>query len=216
MLFLNWNSYFSASSLILGLAFILPQVAAQNPTAVISLIVDPAYSSAYPCVQTCLFYNGGATVANNAPEVQDIGRAVGCGPYAKNDCYCAKALSSSATVYISSFVSAYCEPTQTNALEQALSIYGKYCSTANTGADALPTASTTFETGLKTVTVATNGPTASTVDTSGLSEASKVALGVGLGLGMAVLIFLFSIFFCLWRRGKRGELRPNGAGGGKK
>ncbi|KAF3928178.1 hypothetical protein AA313_de0205692 [Arthrobotrys entomopaga] len=210
----SWNSYFSVSSLILGHALILPQVAAQNPTVVISVGQDPAYSSAFPCVQTCLFNNGLGTGANTA-TLQDLGRGIGCGPYAPNGCYCAKALSSSATVYISSFVSAFCEPTQTNALEQALSIYGKYCSTANTGSDILPSSTTTMQTGTRSVTVSTNGPTGSTEDGSGLSQASKVALGVGLGLGMAVLIFLASIFFCLWRRGRRGDQSPSG-GGGKK
>ncbi|EPS35613.1 hypothetical protein H072_10987 [Dactylellina haptotyla CBS 200.50] len=220
MLLPSWNSLLTTGSLVLGLALVIPQVAAQEPTAVVSLVFDSDWESALPCVQTCLFYNGGFGRGGDSPQIQDVGKAIGCGRYAKNNCFCAKALASSATSYISSFVTANCEPTQTGALAQALSLYGRYCSTANTGADALPqstgasaTDTGTFVPDQSDPAAADNGPAFS--DT-GLSGASKVALGVGLGLGLSVLIFLLSIFFCLWRRGRRGDQGTPTGGGSKK
>lgn len=222
MLSPSWNSLFAAGSLVLGLVIFTPQAVAQSPTAVVSLIDDKDWQNANTCIQSCLWYNGGSGRGGASPDAEDLGKAIGCGQGATNGCYCATSLAASATNFISSYISNSCAPTDTVQLSDALSIYNRYCGTANALAqDAATTLLTTtkdlsssnsnsatptdgYRTGIVYADPST--PTSKqqvAFSDPGLSAASKVALGVGLGLGLAVVLFLCSIFFCLWRKGRR-------------
>ncbi|KAJ6260620.1 hypothetical protein Dda_4846 [Drechslerella dactyloides] len=110
----------------------------QVPTAVVSVVSDSDYATARPCIQTCIWYNGGLGRGGNS-GFQDVGKALGCGQMPINACYCSDRLTASATSYFSVCISSLCTAATDPAdLSSALSIYGRYCSTAGV-VEAAPT-----------------------------------------------------------------------------
>ncbi|KAK6519290.1 hypothetical protein TWF281_003125 [Arthrobotrys megalospora] len=209
MLLPTWNVLVTTgSSLVLGFALFIPHTTAQAPTAVVNVVFDQGYRDGSQCVQSCLWYNGGFGRGGDDPEFQDLAMGLGCGRYAKNECYCEPTAAATATRFISSFVK-NCQTTSAADLSSALSIYRRYCLQVNavraeqstlgpTPGQTSPDMSHTTYTGKPD---SKDDPEA--YSESGLSQAARIALGLGLGLGLTVLLFLAGIFFCLWRRGRR-------------
>ncbi|KAF3920012.1 hypothetical protein ABW21_db0202439 [Orbilia brochopaga] len=115
----------------LALTFLLHAsgTAAQSETAVASIVSDSDYMTARPCIQTCIWYNGGLGRGGNS-GFQDVGKALGCGQNPINACYCSDRLTATATSYFSQCISSLCTAiTDPADLSSALSIYGRYCST---------------------------------------------------------------------------------------
>ncbi|KAK6330107.1 hypothetical protein TWF718_003535 [Orbilia javanica] len=223
--------------LTLTAIFLTSRSSAQVPTAGVSIVSDSDYETARPCIQTCIWYNGGLGRGGNS-GFDDVGKALGCGQSPINACYCSERLTASATSYFSTCISRLCTAiTDPADLSSALSIYGRYCGTANQVSAAIATGGTPSGAS-GTSTSATSGPspsqnpastnagsstsatggagsqsTAPTSSSSGLSTTSKIALGVGLGIGIPVLILLIAILVLLLRRsGGKGD--SNGGIGG--
>ncbi|KAF3935196.1 hypothetical protein ABW20_dc0110386 [Dactylellina cionopaga] len=138
--------------LALALICLVSHVTAQVPTAVVSIVSDSDYVTARPCIQTCIWYNGGLGRGGNS-GFNDVGKGIGCGQNPINACYCSERLTSSATSYFSGCIRSLCTAVTDPAdLSSALSIYGRYCGTAND----LANAQTTTAAGSSS-TVATSG-----------------------------------------------------------
>ncbi|KAK6537324.1 hypothetical protein TWF694_011514 [Orbilia ellipsospora] len=133
-----------SSSLALLLPLFLSLISpstAQVPTAVVSIVSDGDYVTARPCIQTCLWYNGGLGRGGNS-GFNDVGKALGCGQNPINACYCSSRLTASATSYFTTCISSLCTAeTDPADLSSALSIYGRYCGTANEAQAAATTTS---------------------------------------------------------------------------
>ncbi|KAF3941518.1 hypothetical protein ABW19_dt0201719 [Dactylella cylindrospora] len=124
---------------LFALSLLIPIITAQIPTAVVSIVSDPDYVTARPCIQHCVWYNGGLGRGGNS-GFDDVGKALGCGQFPINACYCSSRLTSSATSYFTTCISQYCTVTDPADLSTALSLYGRYCATANV-AEAVTTSS---------------------------------------------------------------------------
>ncbi|KAK6358013.1 hypothetical protein TWF730_007367 [Orbilia blumenaviensis] len=221
----------------LTLALLTIQSSAQIPTAGVSIVSDSDYQTARPCIQSCIWYNGGLGRGGNS-GFDDVGKGLGCGQSPINACYCSERLTASATSYFSGCISRLCTAVTDPAdLSSALSIYGRYCATANEvsaavttggstsgGSGASPSATsgsspsqTPASTNTGSSTTAPGGAgsqsTAPTSSSSGLSTTSKIALGVGLGVGIPLLVLLAVIVFLLLRKGG-GKGHSNGGLGG--
>ncbi|KAF3282306.1 hypothetical protein TWF173_007176 [Orbilia oligospora] len=195
MLLSTWNAFVTAgSSLVLGFTLLIPHTNAQAPTAVVNVVFDQDYRDGSQCVQSALWYNGGFGRGGDDPEFKDLGIELGCGRYAKNECYCEPKAVATATNFISSFVQS-CQTTSAADLSSAMSIYRRYCSQVNVVR--------AQQTTMATLSSRDNAEPSTVYADSGLSQAAKIALGLGLGLGLTVLLFLAGIFFCLWKRGRR-------------
>ncbi|KAK6495013.1 hypothetical protein TWF481_003041 [Arthrobotrys musiformis] len=227
-----FGSIFNTNYLILPLLLSLTQSNAQVPTAGVSIVSDSDYETARPCIQTCLWYNGGLGRGGNS-GFEDVGKALGCGQSPINACYCSARLTASATSYFSTCITNLCTAiTDPADLSSALSIYGRYCSTANqiSAAVTTTTENSPSSTNSGTSPSATSEPSQSTNAASksgdsstnatsgsgsqatgqsasgGLTTTSKIALGVGLGVGIPLLIMLAAILIILVRRnGSKGD-----------
>ncbi|KAK6497321.1 hypothetical protein TWF506_004794 [Arthrobotrys conoides] len=235
--FATMPSIFTACYFNLALVIFVARSYAQVPTAGVSIVSDSDYETARPCIQTCLWYNGGLGRGGNS-GFDDVGKALGCGQSPINACYCSDRLTASATSYFSSCISDLCTAiTDPADLSSALSIYGRYCSTANQVSAVVTSGSSNPSAGSGTTSSATSGPsppqtpaststgppTSATAEnksqsteptsSSGLTTTSKIALGVGLGIGIPLLIMFAAILVVLLRRG-RGKGDTNGGLGG--
>ncbi|KAF3283378.1 hypothetical protein TWF970_001359 [Orbilia oligospora] len=230
-------SKFPMVYLSLSLFFLAARSGAQVPTAGVSIVSDSDYETARPCIQTCLWYNGGLGRGGNS-GFEDVGKALGCGQSPINACYCSDRLTASATSYFSTCISDLCTAiTDPADLSSALSIYGRYCSTANQ-VSAVVTSARNPSAGLETSSSATSGPsqpqnpaststnspasataenksqsTGQNASNNGLTTTSKIALGVGLGIGIPLLAIFAAILIILLRRGRgKGDINA-GLGG---
>ncbi|KAF3083644.1 hypothetical protein TWF569_008830 [Orbilia oligospora] len=230
-------STFPMGYLSLLLFFLVARSGAQVPTAGVSIVSDSDYETARPCIQTCLWYNGGLGRGGNS-GFEDVGKALGCGQSPINACYCSDRLTASATSYFSTCISDLCTAiTDPADLSSALSIYGRYCSTANQ-VSAVATSARNPSTGLETsssgtsgpsqsqdpASTSTNSPTSATAENksqsteqnasnNGLTTTSKIALSVGLGIGIPLLAIFAAILIILLRRGRDKRDINAGLGG---
>ncbi|KAF3170849.1 hypothetical protein TWF751_006675 [Orbilia oligospora] len=230
-------STFPMGYLSLLLFFLVARSGAQVPTAGVSIVSDSDYETARPCIQTCLWYNGGLGRGGNS-GFEDVDKALGCGQSPINACYCSDRLTASATSYFSTCISDLCTAiTDPADLSSVLSIYGRYCSTANQ-VSAVATSARNPSTGLETsslgtsgpsqsqnpASTSTNSPTSATAENksqsteqnasnNGLTTTSKIALGVGLGIGIPLLAIFAAILIILLRRGRDKRDINAGLGG---
>ncbi|EPS41140.1 hypothetical protein H072_4941 [Dactylellina haptotyla CBS 200.50] len=205
----------------LVVAFFTSQSSAQGAiTAGVSIVSDSDYMTARPCIQTCIWYNGGLGRGGNS-GFEDVGKALGCGQSPINACYCSSRLTSSATSYFSGCIRSLCTAVTDPAdLSSALSIYGRYCGTAivdaphTTNRDSFSastsgsasdsrtgsgnTVSTAAPTGGSTSPNASSGPsstssTGSTEQTSPSSSGLTTTSKIALGVGLGVGIPLLGL-----------------------
>ncbi|KAF3908310.1 hypothetical protein AA313_de0206987 [Arthrobotrys entomopaga] len=202
------------------LSFITPSTA-QVPTAVVSIVSDSDYATARPCIQTCLWYNGGLGRGGNS-GFNDVGKALGCGQEPINACYCSSRLTASATSYFTTCISNLCTAeTDPADLSSALSIYGRYCSTANeveaaatttgsgssssggsssggssSGGSSPSSAQNTGSTGSRSSTAAGAGKTSDTGASAPNSNSSGLTttskIALGVGLGVGIPLLVMA------------------------
>ncbi|EPS45925.1 hypothetical protein H072_65 [Dactylellina haptotyla CBS 200.50] len=126
---------------ILQLALFACFAAAQNtittgpqPTASVSIFRSLEYTLQRPCIQTCVWDFGLVGRTNVYTNWEDVGKDLGCGPYAVNGCYCNPKYELSVSSYFSTCIPNRCgsgpngDPAN---YVSALSLYNDYCATAN-------------------------------------------------------------------------------------
>ncbi|KAK6535833.1 hypothetical protein TWF281_000083 [Arthrobotrys megalospora] len=109
--------------------FTLVTLTALSTAQTVSIYSLPEFSSALPCVRTCIFCTAGWT------QCDDLGVFLGCDYYEPylDSCWCRRDFYSKATKSLYDCVSAACGG-QTRDISSAISMYGAYCAGKDTAA----------------------------------------------------------------------------------